>query len=156
MNSFKNFVFKVFCASLLLLSAGGIQVRGQNRPSQHVILISIDGFRPDFYQDPSWPAPNLQEMAKYGAKAEGVTGVFPSVTYPSHTTVITGRKPAAHGIFYNSPFEPNGQTGSWYWESQKIQVPTLWDAVRANGLKSASFIWPVSVDAPIDYNLPEF
>lgn len=156
MNSFKNFVFKVFCASLLLLSAGGIQVRGQNRPSHHVILISIDGFRPDFYQDPSWPAPNLQEMAKYGAKAEGVTGVFPSVTYPSHTTVITGRKPAAHGIFYNSPFEPEGQTGKWYWESQKIQVPTLWDAVRANGLKSASFIWPVSVDAPIDYNLPEF
>ena len=125
-------------------------------PSRHVILISIDGFRPDFYLDSSWPAPNLQEMAHQGAHALGVRGVFPSVTYPSHTTIITGRTPAEHGIYYNAPFESEGQTGRWYWESEKIQVPTLWDAVRANGLKSASFIWPVSVDAPIDYNLPEF
>ena len=131
-------------------------VQAQNRPSQHVVLISIDGFRSDFYLDKNWPAPNLQEMADQGARAEGVTGVFPSVTYPSHTTIVTGRKPADHGIYYNAPFEPEGQTGRWYWESQKIQVPTLWDAVRKNGLKSASFIWPVSVDAPIDYNLPEF
>ena len=139
----------------LLLIATGV-AKAQTRPSQHVVLISIDGFRPDFYLDKAWPAPNLQEMAKQGAKAEGVTGVFPSVTYPSHTTIVTGRKPADHGIFYNAPFEPEGQTGRWYWESQKIQVPTLWDAVRKNGLKSASFIWPVSLDAPIDYNLPEF
>ncbi|WP_240686609.1 alkaline phosphatase family protein [Algoriphagus formosus] len=128
----------------------------QERPSQHVVLISIDGFRPDFYLDSQWPAPNLQEMGMQGARAEGVTGVFPSVTYPSHTTIVTGRRPADHGIYYNAPFEPNGQTGRWYWESQKIQVSTLWDAVRKEGLKSASFIWPVSVDAPIDYNLPEF
>lgn len=128
----------------------------QEMPSRHVILISIDGFRPDFYLDSSWPAPNLQEMAHQGAHALGVRGVFPSVTYPSHTTIITGRTPAEHGIYYNAPFESEGQTGRWYWESEKIQVPTLWDAVRANGLKSASFIWPVSVDAPIDYNLPEF
>lgn len=139
----------------LLLIGTGV-AKAQTRPSQHVVLISIDGFRPDFYLDKAWPAPNLQEMAEQGAKAEGVTGVFPSVTYPSHTTIVTGRKPADHGIYYNAPFEPEGQTGRWYWESQKIQVPTLWDAVRKNGLKSASFIWPVSLDAPIDYNLPEF
>lgn len=35
-------------------------------------------------------------------------------------------------------------------------MATLWDAVGQAGLKSASFIWPVSVDAPIDYNIPEF
>jgi predicted AlkP superfamily pyrophosphatase or phosphodiesterase len=128
----------------------------ESRPTQHVVLISIDGFRPDFYLEEKWPAPNLQEMAKSGARSLGVTGVFPSVTYPSHTTIITGRIPLHHGIYYNAPFEPTGQTGRWFWESELIQVPTLWDAIREAGLKSASFIWPVSVNAPIDYNLPEY
>lgn len=128
----------------------------QERLADHVVLVSIDGFRPDFYQEEKWPAPNLKWMAAHGVKADGVRGVFPTVTYPSHTTLITGAKPARHGIYYNSPFEPDGQTGAWYWYENEIKVPTLWDAVRQGGLKSASFIWPVSVDAPVDYNIPEF
>ncbi|MDT0685889.1 alkaline phosphatase family protein [Autumnicola psychrophila] len=124
-------------------------------PAKHVVLISIDGFRPEFYKEAKWPAPNLKMMKKDGVYSDGVRGVFPSVTYPSHTTLITGAKPAKHGIFYNSPFEPEGQTGRWYWESATIKTPTLWDAVREKGGKSASFIWPVSVGAPIDYNIPE-
>lgn len=131
-------------------------IQAQERLSDHVILVSIDGFRPDFYMDAKWPAAYLKYMAENGTKAEGVRGVFPTVTYPSHTTLITGAKPARHGIHYNSPFEEKGQTGAWYWYENQIQVPTLWDAIREKGMKSASFIWPVSVDAPIDYNLPEF
>lgn len=123
--------------------------------SEHVILISVDGFRPNFYQEAKWPAPNLKAMAEEGVSANGVRGVFPSVTYPSHTTLITGAFPASHGVYYNSPFEPEGQTGKWYWESSLIQTETLWDAVRKSKKKSASLIWPVSVGAPIDYNIPE-
>jgi len=123
--------------------------------SKHVILISIDGFRPDFYLEEKWPAPNLKLLAQEGAYALGVRSVFPSVTYPSHTTIITGAYPAEHGIYYNSPFEPEGETGRWYWESSLIKTETLWDAVQKSGKKSASLIWPVSVGAPIDYNIPE-
>ncbi|EAR12718.1 AP superfamily protein [Polaribacter irgensii 23-P] len=123
--------------------------------SEHVILISIDGFRPNFYQETKWPAPNIKKMAKEGVHADGVRGIFPSVTYPSHTTLITGAYPASHGIYYNSPFEAKGQTGKWFWESDAIQTETLWDAVRKSGKKSASLIWPVSVGAPVDYNIPE-
>ncbi|TXD51383.1 MULTISPECIES: alkaline phosphatase family protein [unclassified Polaribacter] len=123
--------------------------------SKHVILISVDGFRPDFYQEAKWPVPNLKNMTKEGVSANGVRGVFPSVTYPSHTTLITGAFPATHGIYYNSPFETKGQTGKWYWESNLIQTETLWGAVRKAGKKSASLIWPVSVGAPVDYNIPE-
>ena len=68
--------------------------------------------------------------------ADGVRGVFPTVTYPSHTTLITGAMPARHGIYYNSPFEPGGQTGRWYWEADAIRVPTLWDAVREAGTRN--------------------
>ena len=48
-----------------------------------------------------------------GVRADGVRGVFPTVTYPSHTTIITGALPIRHGIYYNSPFEPDGETGRW-------------------------------------------
>jgi len=125
------------------------------RRADHVILISIDGFRPDFYRDATWPAPTLQRMAAEGVSVAEVQGVFPSVTYPSHTSIITGAKPARHGIFYNEPFEPEGHTGAWYWHEKDIRVDTLWDAVKAAGLTSASFSWPVSVGAPTDFNTPE-
>lgn len=145
-----------YTISFLLLFFYFITVKGQeNSPSNHVVLISVDGFRPDFYLEAQWPAPNLKMMVREGVHATGVRGVFPSVTYPSHTTLITGAMPISHGIYYNSPFEPKGQTGRWYWESDLIKTPTLWDAVRASGKKSASLIWPVSVGAPIDYNIPE-
>ncbi|KAA5541672.1 alkaline phosphatase family protein [Adhaeribacter rhizoryzae] len=123
--------------------------------AKHVIIISIDGFRPEFYQDNSWAAPNLRQMAMSGVQANGVRGVFPSVTYPSHTTILTGVMPAQHGIYYNAPFEPDGPTGRWYWEENLIKTETLWDAVHKAGLKSASVFWPVSAGAPVDYNIPE-
>ncbi|PPK87162.1 putative AlkP superfamily pyrophosphatase or phosphodiesterase [Neolewinella xylanilytica] len=122
---------------------------------QQVILISIDGFRPDFYLDEAWPAPILQHMAENGAHAQAVKGVFPSVTYPSHTTIISGATPAEHGIYYNAPFEPDGATGRWYWEYDSIQTPTLFSLNREAGLTSAAISWPVTVGAPIDYNIPE-
>ena len=125
------------------------------RRSDHVVIVSIDGFRPDFYLDKSWPAPAIQQMADDGVHALGVRGIFPSVTYPSHTTLITGALPIRHGVYYNSPFEPDGQTGKWNWEESEIKVPTLWDAARDAGLTTASFMWPVSVGAPVDYNIPE-
>jgi predicted AlkP superfamily pyrophosphatase or phosphodiesterase len=125
------------------------------RPADHVVLISIDGLRPEFYLDPAWPAPTIQQMAREGAHAQAVQTVFPSVTYPSHTTIVTGALPARHGVVYNRPFEPEGQTGRWFWEESTIQVPTLWDAVQEAGLESAAISWPVSVGAPITRNLPE-
>lgn len=143
---------------LVILGLGSTPAGSESptsRATDHVVLISLDGLRPEFYLDPTWPAPMLQQMRREGAWAEAVRSVFPSVTYPAHTTIITGVQPAEHGIFYNSPFEPTGQTGRWYWEEASIQVPTLWDAARVAGLRTASVFWPVSVGAPIDWNLPE-
>lgn len=123
--------------------------------TRYVILISIDGSRPDFYKEDTWGTPNLHQLKEGGVYADGVTSVFPSVTYPSHTTIITGAMPARHGIYYNELFAPNGPQGRWYWETDSIKVPTLWDAVHKAGLTSAAVSWPVSVGAPIDYNVPE-
>ena len=125
------------------------------QPARHVIMISIDGLRPDFYLDPSWGTVNMRQLMAKGAYANMVTSVFPSYTYPSHTTMVTGALPAKHGIYYNNPFDPTGVPGRWYWNESDIKTETLWDAVHKAGLRSAAITWPVTVGAPIDYNIPE-
>jgi len=67
-------------------------------------MISIDRLRPDYVRaaDPyGLRLPNLRRFQAEGASASGVKGVLPTVTYPSHTTLVTGVSPAAHGIVYN-------------------------------------------------------
>ena len=145
----------VILAALMMLLPVSAAAQSAARRTDHVVLISVDGLRPEFYLDEGWPAPMLQQMRREGAHARAVKTVFPSVTYPAHTTIVTGRSPADHGISYNSPFDPEGETEVWYWEEEHIRGPTLWDAARAAGLKSASIFWPVSVGAPIDWNVPE-
>jgi predicted AlkP superfamily pyrophosphatase or phosphodiesterase len=124
-----------------------------------VLLVSIDGLRPDYVtkaDEHGLKVPNLRRMMKEGTYAEGVAGVTPTVTYPSHTTLITGVWPAQHGIYANTTFDPEqkNQQG-WYWYSEDIKVTTLWDAARAAGLTTASVNWPVSVGAKINYLIPE-
>lgn len=138
---------------MLLLSTVSITFA---QKSKYVVVISIDGFRPDFYRQAEWPTPNLHEMAQQGASSDGVRGVFPTVTYPSHTTIVTGVLPNKHKIFHNTPFEPTGQTGRWNWENNLIKSETIWDAAHKKGLKTASIHWPVTVGTQtVDYNIPE-
>ncbi|HEY4063738.1 MAG TPA: ectonucleotide pyrophosphatase/phosphodiesterase [Puia sp.] len=140
---------------LLLLSFLLVTICCLAQPARHVVLISIDAMRPEFYLDPVWPAPTLQRLKREGVYAERVIPVFPTVTYPNHTSIITGALPVHHGIGANTPFEPEGVTGRWNWEYSLIKCPTLWSAVRSAGLSSAAVVWPVTVGAPIDYNVPD-
>ena len=58
-------------------------------------------------------------------------------------------------MLYNTPFEPGGQTGRWYWEEKVIRVDTLWDTLGRAGLETAAVSWPVTAGAPIDRLVPE-
>ncbi|HWO00799.1 MAG TPA: ectonucleotide pyrophosphatase/phosphodiesterase [Blastocatellia bacterium] len=132
----------------------------QPRPDAHVIMISIDGLIPEYYTQPSrlgLRVPNLTKMKLGGSYADGVEGVFPSVTYPAHTTLITGVRPATHGIVNNRVFEaPTApQTGEWYWFSEALMTETLWSIAKKAGLVTANVGWPVTVGADIDYSVPE-
>lgn len=122
---------------------------------EHVVLITVDGFRPDFYLDPSWDAVNIRKLMQGGTHANGVNSVLPSMTYPSHTTIVTGVQPVKHGVYFNNMFEPNGPTGKMYWNDSSIHVPTIWDAAEKKGMKVAALFWPVSADAPVQYNIPD-
>jgi predicted AlkP superfamily pyrophosphatase or phosphodiesterase len=126
-------------------------------PARHVVMISIDGLRPSFYTQPG-PAkiPTIRRLMQQGAWARGVTGVLPSVTYPSHTTLITGVLPARHGIFDNRILDPEGTSNmAWFWYARDIRVTTLPAAVRARGLTAAAVNWPVTVGMDLDHNMPE-
>jgi len=125
-----------------------------------VLMISIDGLRPDYVtaaDKHGLKIPALRRFVAEGAFAEGVQGVMPTVTYPSHTTLITGVWPAKHGILANTIFDPlrMGQT-AWYWYSEDIRASTLWDVAASAGWTTASIQWPVSVGARVTWNIPEY
>jgi predicted AlkP superfamily pyrophosphatase or phosphodiesterase len=133
----------------------------QSQPSRHpVVLISIDGLKPEYVLDADahgLKIPNLRRFLREGTYSTGVHGVVPTVTYPSHTTLITGASPAKHGIYANTTFDPFRKNfGGWYWYAEDIKIPTLWDAAAAAHLVTSSVHWPVSVAARIDWTLPQY
>ncbi len=152
------------CAVLLFLltalwppGATATAQRAQ-RLAEHVILISIDGLRADYYLPlPTRQAkmPTLDALRARGSWADGVIGQFPSLTYPSHTSLATGARPARHGVVQNTRFDPSGGGGTWFFENSTLKIPALWDAAKSAGLTTAGISWPVTVGAKIDYLLPE-
>src|SRR5690625_913459 len=97
---------------------------GQNDEVKHVILISLDGSRPEFYMDSSWDAPHLRKFRdQWVYTKKGVKSVFPSFTYPSHTSMVTGAYPIQHGIYNNKPYD--GVPGQWLSDAKDIQSKTI-------------------------------
>src|SRR5262245_15974955 len=131
------------------------------RPDSYVVIISIDRLPPDYYNSPGGYGlriPNLTRMKLEGASAAGVIGIYPRNTYPAHTTIVSGVRPAKHGIVQNRIFEPpdGAQTRDWHWFAKAIKSETLWSVAKKAGLTTAGVSWPVTVGADIDYNIPEF
>ena len=124
-----------------------------------LVVLSVDGLRADLVRRPDHfklKIPTLRKLIKAGASSEGMQSVFPSTTYPAHTTLVTGAPPRVHGIYSHlDSRDPSSTARAWHWFARAIKVPTLWDAARAAGLKTASIGWPVSAGAAIDYNIPE-
>jgi predicted AlkP superfamily pyrophosphatase or phosphodiesterase len=126
-----------------------------------VLMISVDGMKPEYVIQADahgLKIPFLRSMLAEGVYADGVTGVWPTITYPSHTTLITGVRPAEHGIYSNLEFDPKHTfADSWFWYAAQIRAPTLWQAAHHAGLKTASVGWPVSVGAAqVDFLIPEY
>lgn len=141
--------------------AAAILLCGFAAQAAPVLMISIDGLRPADVleaEQRGLKLPTLRALTAEGAYATDVVNVLPTVTYPNHTTLITGVRPAVHGIAGNVAFDPLQKNAQgWYWYASDIKVPTLWDVVHARGGVVASVGWPVSVGAhSIDDNIPEY
>ncbi|AAK78457.1 putative AlkP superfamily pyrophosphatase or phosphodiesterase [Clostridium acetobutylicum] len=122
--------------------------------AKHLIVISIDALNAkdfDFIKE----LPNFSNIINNGSYVREVTGVYPSVTYPSHTSIITGTYPEKHGIFNNEKMQIGVKTQEWYWQKKYIKVPTLVDIALEHGMKVGNVFWPVMGGAKIHYNCPE-
>ena len=119
-------------------------------------IISFDNLAGDDLNDLS-DLPNFRRYLEKAAYSKQVETVYPSVTYPAHSTIVTGKYPCHHGVINNTKFQPKRLTQEdWYWQRRHIHGKTLFDVAREKGWKTASFLWSVNgKNRKVKYNVPE-
>jgi predicted AlkP superfamily pyrophosphatase or phosphodiesterase len=113
-----------------------------NKP--YVIMISIDGFRADYIQ--KYKPKNLLKIMNHGIYTSHLIPSYPTLTFPNHYTLATGRYPGHHGIVSNSfydtarkevynAFNATSSDGTWY------QGDPLWNVAERAGMVSYTLDW---------------
>ncbi|MFP7296572.1 ectonucleotide pyrophosphatase/phosphodiesterase [Neobacillus niacini] len=125
-----------------------------DRLTNHLIVLSFDCL--SALDTPLLQTlPHFKTILENGAYVEKVDTIYPSLTYPCHTTIVTGNYPNRHGIVNNTLLQPGRTSPDWNWFRSLINGTTLYDEAKKAGLTTASLLWPVTGKANIDYNLPE-
>ena len=119
-----------------------------------LILISVDGLRPDYLY--RGVTPNINALAASGVRAKAMRPSFPSLTFPNHYTLVTGLRPDHHGIVNNNMEDANipGKAFAlsnrdavidrrWWDEAEPV-----WVTAEKAGVRTATMFWPGS-EAPI-------
>jgi predicted AlkP superfamily pyrophosphatase or phosphodiesterase len=120
--------------------------------SPAVLLVSIDGFRPD-YLDPE-VTPNLVRLAESGVRAEALIPSFPTKTFPNHYTLVTGLRPDSHGLVANNMWDPDMQARFGLGDREAVGNADwyggepVWVTAERHGMTTATLFWPGS-EAPI-------
>lgn len=149
-----------FCILLFVaarLAANAAELLPKNH---HVIVITIDGGAAFYLNDPKAPIPNLRKIAAEGVVAKGMKVSNPSVTWPNHTTLVTGVSPAKHSVLYNGLMLPD-KTGKLQRDPERdkadlVAVPTVYDFLHKKGFTTAGINWPCAKNAAtLDDNLPD-
>ena len=115
-----------------------------------VVLVGLDGFRADYLS--RGHSPVLAQMAQAGAVSEGLIPSFPSLTFPNHVTLVTGRLTQKHGIVNNNMSDPQNPTQRFrlsdraavmnpFWWSESLPI---WVSAERQGLRTATLFWPGS------------
>jgi predicted AlkP superfamily pyrophosphatase or phosphodiesterase len=147
---------RILAGLILVVLAGCAHPPAAQNPPL-VILVSIDGFRADYLD--RGLTPNIAALAAGGVRAQSMRPAFPSITFPNHTTLVTGLYPDHHGIVNNQMEDPampgmiftmgNARDPRW-WSG----VTPIWITAQRQGLHAATMFWPGS-DIPIHGALPD-
>lgn len=136
-------------------------LQAEPRADQCVILVSVDGLADFYLDDPRSDMPALRRMAREGARGHMVCA-FPTVTWPNHTSMITGASPRRHGVIGNSYFDRQERKSVQllvdpvFDKDQTVRVPTLYDVVHQAGLKTCGICWPATRNArTLDLQVPD-
>jgi predicted AlkP superfamily pyrophosphatase or phosphodiesterase len=140
----------VLCALALSAEIVSAQTASQSpAKDRHVIVISLDGYAAYMLADPAVPAPNLRALARDGVMAQAMMPVNPTVTWPNHTTLVTGVSPDRHGLLYNGlpvrrvPGQPGAPMNvePHVDKDKLVLAPTVYDLAHQAGLTTAEIDW---------------
>ncbi|HXJ78304.1 MAG TPA: ectonucleotide pyrophosphatase/phosphodiesterase [Candidatus Methylomirabilis sp.] len=130
---------------------------------QRAIIISIDGFAAFYWRDPQCRLSTLRRLAERGVVADAMEAVFPTTTWPTHVSLVTGVSPRVHGVVANhvlnrSTRTPEDLTGDPIYDAPDLlRAPTVYDRARECGIRTAAIDWPATRNAAtLDFNLPFF
>ncbi len=127
-----------------------------------VVLISVDGMAQYYLDDPKAEIPAIRKLAAEGGRAQMMKASMPTVTWPNHTTLVTGLNPAKHGVIGNSYLDRDKLAvvsllpDPLFNKEEIVKSPTIYDVAKAAGLKTAGLIWPASRGAKtLDWTVPD-
>lgn len=111
-----------------------------------VVLITIDGFPARALKDPRLPMPTLRMMEANGAHADAMQPINPTVTWPNHTTLITGVNASEHHVMANGliTFPADGgvpKVKPWVPKDELVHARTLYDAAAEKGMTTGQVDW---------------
>ena len=122
--------------------------------NKYVIVISFDAVSEEDLEFLS-KQPNFSKLIKNGALIKNVESVYPSLTYPAHVTIVTGKYPKNHGVINNTVLDFKNDNPDWYWYRKYIKGDTIFYLAEKSGMKTCSILWPVTARSKITYNMPE-
>jgi predicted AlkP superfamily pyrophosphatase or phosphodiesterase len=147
----------LFSALLMTTLAGAASVHAAETPRASndgnaatqgpiVVLITIDGFPARALKDPLLPMPTLRKLQAEGAYAETMQPINPSVTWPNHTTLITGVTAAEHHVMANGlitlPADGSEiEVKPWVPKDELVHAQTLYDALAGQGMSTGQVDW---------------
>jgi predicted AlkP superfamily pyrophosphatase or phosphodiesterase len=150
------------CLATILSTGTNRRASAEPATDHCVILVSVDGLAGFYFDDPRADMPTLRRLAREGARASGMVCSFPTVTWPNHTTLVTGTTPAKHGVIGNSFLDRATQKPVSLLpdpvldKDQIVKVPTVYDVAHDAGLKTAAIIWPATRNArSLDWTVPD-
>ena len=131
------------------------------RPDHHVVVMSLDGIPAYLWRQPDLAVPNLRRLMAEGSTADAMTETSPANTWSSHTSMITGRSPRAHGVLFLGELRLSGpdlppKVHQWADKEAYVRAPTLYDVAYDAGLTTAESDWVAITRAPkITWAFPE-
>jgi predicted AlkP superfamily pyrophosphatase or phosphodiesterase len=154
-------LFLLFFAAGLVLPQTTWGATPASDSDRIVVMISLDGLASFYLNDPIADMPTIRALAIAGTQA-AMKASAPTVTWPNHTTLVTGVAPALHGVVGNNYFDRS--TGKAvalisdpvYDKDEIVKVPTVYDLAKAKGLKTAAVRWPATRNAKtLDWTFPD-
>jgi len=155
--------FLLIVVSVVLSACASLPAPQAKAPAP-LIIVSIDAFRADYYD--RGLTPNLTALAEGGARAT-IHPSFPSLTFPNHYTLVTGKYPDHHGMVANymyddrHPADPNDPKAAYFGKEKAgdgfwwQEAKPVWVSAEQAGITAASVYWPGS-QAEIDHTRPKY